>query len=114
MTVKIYQLKDLKREVHMVGDYVGVCLRIESVKKQIKGEDGLTYTAEVWQYPERKHAWDEPYIDFLEIRQGKDGEHFKAEDSPVHGGLDPKMAIKVAIELKQACDYILNKGWEKA
>ncbi len=108
MTVKIYQLKDISREVHMVGKYAGVSFPIKSVKKVIT-QDGTKYVAETWEHDSTRV----PYIDFYDIRQGSDGEYYKDEDSPVQGGLSPHEAIVIAIELKQACDYIQNREWEK-
>lgn len=109
MTVKIYKFTNSEQEAHMMGDYVAVCWNMHKVKRTLRGPDDIVYMAEVWERTESSRA---PYIDFIDVREDSDGTFYKDDDSPIHGGLDPKTAIKVAIELKEACDYILNRGWE--
>ncbi len=109
MTVKIYQLKDISREVHMLGKYVGVSFHLKHTSRITTDKNTKTIT-ETWA-PDYTSA---PYINFYDIRQGSDGEYYKDDDSPVAGGLNPQSAITVAIELKQACDYIQNREWEKS
>lgn len=95
---KIYQLSE--KEVHMVGDVVGVVWRTETKTKQITGEDGLKYRAEV---PVRD---GEPYISFFNIREDRDGEFYEHDDSPVDGGISAEYAKKVADELLLAIEYL--------
>ena len=87
------------KEVHMLGDYVGVVWNTTRKKKTIKGEDGLTYEAYA---PVRDGI---PYIDFLRIRN-KNGEVWEDEDSPVDGGLSGQEALQVAQELALAIEYL--------
>ena len=107
MTVAIYTLPEMRREVHMMGSYVGVCLRIEQEKKVIM-QDGIKYLGETWV----RNDSIPPYIDFLDIRQDKDGVAYKDDDSPVRGGLSVNNAIQIAQELAEAIHYIQSKGWE--
>ncbi len=108
MTVKIYQLKDSNREVHMMGDYVGVSFRLKHYSRLVASVWSRSVT-ETWE----RDPDSAPYINFYEIRQGSDGKYYADDDSPVSGGLTPRAAIKLAIELKQACDYIQNEEWKK-
>ena len=108
MTVKIYQLKDISREVHMVGNSVGVSFHLKHYTR-LAVSAGTRSVTETWV----RDPDSTPYINFYDIRQGSDGEYYKDDDSPVQGGLSPHQAIVIAIELKQACDYIQNREWEK-
>jgi len=101
MEATIYHLPE--KEVHMLGDYVGVAWNTKLKKKTLKGEDGLTYTAVV---PVRD---GEPYIDFLWIRgtdEDGEGEIWEDEDSPVDGGLSAEQALQVSRELALAVEYL--------
>ena len=113
MTVKIYNLDE--KEVHMMGDYVGVVWPTEKVKKKLKGDDGLTYTAEISvRKTDAIYGDTYPYIDFLDIREDSHeaGEFYEDDDSPVIGGIDVKQAMQIAQELASAIHYIETKGWE--
>lgn len=115
MTVKIYMLKNDELEVHMMGKYVGVVWQLHEVKKQIKGEDGVTYSAVVLERRTPTQKWEHsPYINFYDIRQDSDGEYYKDDDCPILGGLSEDSAFVLAQELTAACDYIKHKEWENA
>lgn len=100
--MKEYTIDD--REIHMVGEYVGVAWNLRYEKRKIKGEDGLTYTADV---PLRDSG---PYIDFFSIR-GEEDDWWVDEDSPVEGGIYANMARSVAAELLVAAEYL--ETWQK-
>ena len=89
-----------EKEVHLMGSYVGVVWNTHPERRQIKGEDGLTYRAEV---PVRS---GDPYIDFISIREYDNDTPVEDEDSPVQGGLSVDAAARVAIELTEAIEYI--------
>ena len=112
MTVKIYQLIYNEKDVHMMGDYVGVVWGIKKVKKTIYAGDGVTYAAEVWERKPDSPITQYPYIDFLDIREDSMGDFYADDDSPVQGGLSVKSAMQVAKELAEAVHYIQSKGWE--
>lgn len=101
MEPKIYILDE--KEVHMIGEYVGVVWSVTKKQKTIKGEDGVTYRAEV---PVRD---GDPYIDFISIREDNypngDTETYEDEDSPVQGGLSVSTAAKIAVEIHEAIQY---------
>ena len=97
MEATIYHLGE--REIHMLGDYVGVVWNTKLQRKTFWGEDGLEYVA--W-LPARD---GKPYIDFLWIRE-LDGEVFDDDDSPVDGGIDAEMALQVSKELQLAVEYL--------
>lgn len=105
---RILILPDASQEVHFPeGNFtVAVCWNISEVRKTIKGNDGLTYKAEVY---ERRTA--EPYIDFVAIREYEKGDFVKDEDSPVEGGLSTVRAKEIAEELIRAAQYIENKTY---
>lgn len=84
----------------MVGDYVGVVWNTSPQRKEIRGEDGETYSATVQL---RSGA---PYIDFLTIRESKDEGFYEDEDSPAEGGLSASAAEQIATELRLAVDYL--------
>lgn len=96
MEPKVYQLSE--KEVHMVGDCVGVVWNTRREKRILTLEDGVKYRAEI---PVRE---GEPYIDFFTIRES-DGEFYEDDDSPVQGGLDCKFAEQIAEELRAAIEY---------
>jgi hypothetical protein len=103
MKAKIYTLKDSNQEAHFPdgNDTVAVCWNIKQTTKSIKGEDGLTYKAEVW---ERQKV--EPYIDFIALREYDKGDFVKDEDCPVDGGLSVNSALRISEELIRAAKYI--------
>lgn len=89
------------RELHMVGDSVAVCWNVKRSEKEIKGEDGLTYKAEIWT---RKDI--DPYIDFVCIRERDNKEFYEDEDSSVAGGISVEHAESIKDELTKAIEYI--------
>jgi hypothetical protein len=105
MDIKIYFLRE--KEIHMVGDAVGVCWNIHHTTRTIKGEDGLTYRAEV---PVRD---DDPYIDFVTIREEEGDTPWEDEDSPVEGGMDVEYAEEIVQELQWAIAYLRGMGIAK-
>lgn len=91
-----------EREVHMMGDKkYGVCVawNMKNQIKTLKDDQGTVYTASV---PARS---GEPYIDFTAIRNA-DGDAFEDEDSPVRGGISPEFALKLAVDLQAAVEYL--------
>ena len=99
MNVTSYQLDG--KEVHMVGDYVGVVWNTKQQKKTVKDDSGTVYTAYV------QLRYGEPYIDFISVRHSSDvDEVWEDEDIPVDGGLGLDEAIKVSEELKLAIEYL--------
>ena len=97
MDIEIYHLAE--REVHMIGESVGVVWNTIRKKKTIKGDDGLTYEA----YTAVRNG--DPYIDFVWIRE-RDGEVWEDDDSPVDGGLGGEEALKLSQELVLAVEYL--------
>jgi len=95
--VKKYQTH---REIHMIGDYVAVAWNTREERREIKGEDGLTYKATVQVRSGR------PYIDFVTVEETKSGECYENEDSPVDGGISVNAAEQVARELIEAAAYL--------
>jgi len=89
-----------EKEVHMVGDSVGVCWNLTEEKKQIKGEDGLTYVAKI------NIRSGKPYINFVSIVKTGKGNFYEDEDSSVVGGIEVEFAKKIVDELKLAIEYI--------
>lgn len=108
MKAKIYKLENAGQEVHFPDGNVSVavCWNIICHPKSIKGKDGLTYKAEVW---ERNSS---PYIDFVSVREYREGEYSKNEDSPVDGGFSIKTAEGLTRELTKAVEYVksLKRG----
>lgn len=100
--VVVYHLAE--REVHMVGDYVGVCWNTKKVRQQKSIiENGVTYHAEV----KKVVREGRPYIDFLYLRKDEfAGEVYADKDSPVEGGISAKFARQIAAELLVAADYL--------
>ena len=96
MEPKVYHLSE--KEVHMVGEVVGVVWNTKTMKKRLIGDDGLEYKAEV------QVREGNPYIDFFNIREDNE-EFYEDEDSPVDGGLDASFAEKVAYEILEAVKY---------
>jgi hypothetical protein len=106
--VTIYHLEE--KEVHMLGDYVGVVWNTKRRKKQMKNEeDGLTYEAVV---AVRDGA---PYIDFPYIREDEhDHTFYEDEDGLIDGGISAQTATQVAGELVTAVEYLTKlKAKEK-
>jgi hypothetical protein len=98
--VKIYNLTS--REVHMMGEYVGVVWHIKSHKEV--SQDFLTGTKTT---TEKFYKSGKPYIDFLWIRHDDlNDEWYEDEDSPVDGGLSTQQAETIAQELLRAVEYI--------
>lgn len=101
MSVKVEIYRDTDREVHMVGDNVGVCWRVESRKKTITGEDGLKYTAD------EIYRCGDPYINFVWIRKDDEGIFLWIdEDSVADCGFGTETAMLLIDELKLAVEYI--------
>jgi cellulose synthase/poly-beta-1,6-N-acetylglucosamine synthase-like glycosyltransferase len=86
-------------EVHMFGNTVAVCWNMErkETKEVVNGRVG-TFIDYV-----RKGS---PYIDFVEVRECKDGDHYLDEDCPIVGGIDSAYAKKVLEELQEAIYYL--------
>lgn len=95
--ITIHHLRE--REIHMVGDAVGVCWNTKSEKRAIEGTDGQTYVANV---PMRR---GDPYIDFVTIRH-REGLVWEDEDSPVDGGMAANYAEGIVQELQAAIAYL--------
>jgi hypothetical protein len=97
-------LGNSSKEAHMVGDCVAVCWNVKKTYKEIKGEDGHSYKAEVWQRTGAK-----PYIDFIAVSERSnrdDGNYYECDYSPVDGGLSTKQAEKIRDELTRAIEYL--------
>lgn len=86
------------REIHMMGDYVGVCWNTTEAKITIE-KDGKTYHA-----TENVRS-GEPYIAFAILFQHGD-EWYEDEDSSVAGGLSVEAAEAVRDELTLAIQYL--------
>lgn len=89
------------KELHMVGDSVAICWNVKRIEKKIKGEDGLTYKAEVWE-----RSGNDPYIDFVCVRERAEGEFYEDDDSSVAGGMSLKSAERIRDELTKAIEYL--------
>lgn len=97
---RIYKFAE--KEIHMVGDSVGVCWNIKTIKKELV-QDGLTYTART------TVRNGEPYIVFVEIRE-YDNIFYESEKNPAVGGIDTARATTFSEELLIACKYIQQIG----
>ena len=86
---KIYFVEG--KEVHMVGDYVGVC----------------------WNLDAENNREGDPYINFVWIREN-DGKVWEDEDSSIAGGIDFELAMKLVDELQSALDYATQLGITKS
>ncbi len=106
-TVLIYQFPDNGREVHMMGNYVGVCFRIEKQTTRTR-EGNRIITVDTWS----KEEYPMPYIDFIRIGYDNKDEPYIDDDSPVSGGLSAKEADQIINELKMAVNYIEGRNWE--
>ena len=99
MDITSYQFEG--REIHMVGDYVGVVWNTKPQKKTVKDDSGTVYTAYL------QFRYGEPYIDFVSIRHSRDNdEAWEDEDSPVDGGLGLEKSIRLSEELTLAIEYL--------
>jgi hypothetical protein len=116
MAVKTYFLDNSGKEAHFPegNNMVAVCWNIHHAEKKIKGEDGLTYKAEVWERTKYPGRDNDPYIDFVTVREDDKDERkavglppyfYEDEDSPVDGGLSLKSAESLAAELVRAIAY---------
>jgi hypothetical protein len=108
MAVKIVFLGNSGKEAHFPegNNMVAVCWNIHRAEKKIKGDDGLTYKAEVWERTKYPGRDNDPYIDFVTVREtGDKDESYEDEDSPVDGGLSLKSAEAIATELTRAVAY---------
>lgn len=107
MKPEIFQFPDHSKEIHVMGNYVGVCFRIE--KKTTRVRDGnKIVTTDTW----NKEEYPMPYIDFVWIRMDSKNEPYVDDDSPVDGGLSTKEANQLANELILAIQYIEERHWE--
>ena len=93
-SIKRYVIEDEKCEIHMMGEYVGVCWHIYLDED----EGGLV----------RDGA---PRIDFPIVRE-KDGKVWTRDDLSIQGGITADVALLVAAELALAISYIHARGWE--
>ena len=94
----IYYLDE--KEVHMMGDYVGVVWNTRDVTTKTIDAQGRHITT-----TEGVRNGSPPYIDFLRIRDA-DSDPYEDDDSPVSGGLTLKEAAKIAQELLLAVEYL--------
>lgn len=88
------------RQVHLIGDYVAVCYNTTWRQESHPDAAGRLVTVR-WQ--ERVGA---PYIDFVWMRQDRDGTWYEDEDNPVSGGFTARAARQVAEELLTAVQYL--------
>lgn len=96
-------LEDSGQEVHFPGanTSAAVCWNIKKTTKTLKGEDDLTYKAEVWE----RVKGSGPYLCFINVREYGNGKFFRSEDSPVEGGMSIIQAKNIAKELAVALEY---------
>lgn len=101
--VKKVILSHSGKEIHFpIGNsVVAVCWNVNRVEKQIKGEDGLIYTAKVYERKKNSKA----YIDFITLHEDEDEYIYEDEESPVEGGLNINYAEKIANEIVRAVQY---------
>ena len=89
------------KEIHMMGQYVGVCWNLSKATKQVQVQ-GETFSRQV------KHRTGKAYIDFVSIRETRTGEFYQDDDCPVDGGLNLQEAIVIKQELEAAIEYLSN------
>jgi len=86
------------REVHMVGENVGVCWNLKRVEKE-------TSNSITWEF----QRIGEPYIDFVWIRKDATTlEYYEDDDNIGRGGMSIRTAKTVAYELLRAVAYIAS------
>ena len=98
MDVKVYHLGE--REIHMVSDSVAVVWNTRSVRRTIQ-DSGKSY-----EVTDQVRDKTKPYIDFVWIQEGADGEVWEDKDSPADGGLSIKEAQNLADGLLRAIEYM--------
>jgi len=89
------------REVHMIGDNVGVCWNLHRVTLP-EGSDSTGQAVNVT----RKVRQEPGYIDFVWMRQDGDGTWYQDEDTIAGAGLTPIQAVNLAGELHLAAQYL--------
>lgn len=90
-------------EVHMMGSYVGVCW---SYRRNLMEPLENPFI--------KNYEWiksDSCYIDFVYIREGRNGIPYVDEDSSVAGGIGTKESIQIMEELKLAVEYIKENNF---
>lgn len=102
--VKKYMIDGGLKQVHMVGEYVGVwwgfCKQLET--KTIKHE-GIEYSAQVPNYVLKTGPW----IGLLNVREGRNGECWLDDDPSIEiNYIDSGEAEQIANELRSAIEYI--------
>ncbi len=98
MIQAIYYLEE--REVHMVGDCVGVVWNTKRQKKQSQQANGQPFTIIA---PERD---GEPYIDFVGTMEDDDEGIYEDDETAITHGMDSETALRVAKELVLAVEYL--------
>jgi hypothetical protein len=99
MSIEVIKYLFAEKEVHMTGQYVGVCWNLSQINKEVEA-DNTVYSAKV------KVRSGKPYISFLSIREAGKGEYYEDNDSPIDGGIELQTAIVVKQELEAAIDYM--------
>jgi hypothetical protein len=104
MKVKKCMLSSSGQEAHFPegNTSVAVCWNIKKTKKTLRGEDGLTYKADVWERIKKSG----PYLCFMSIREYEKGGFVRDEDSPVEGGMSYEQAENIIKELAWALKYV--------
>src|SRR3990167_2695925 len=102
--VKAYILADNAKEIHMVGEHVGICWTLRSETRTIKGEDGKTYRADVYT------RGTKPYIYFVWLR-GAEESYWEDDDNVGRGGMIAQTAVQVSTELARAAKYLTEGDW---
>ena len=87
-----------EREVHMFGEYVGVCWNTR-IAKEVKREGDTIHKIE------KQIRQGDPYIDFVYVRDNGHGA-YEDEDSSVAGGLTFNQAKMLIRELEEATAYM--------
>lgn len=90
-------------EIHMLGEVVAVKWQLKTTKTKEVMPDGSHVTTE------RSSRRGPPYIDFVQMRQDRDGTWYEDDDSPVSGGISETYAQQLVQELQQAITYLAEK-----
>lgn len=106
MKPKVYYLPNTGREVHMVGEYVGVCWSTRTT------HDTIMHRGKPVRVPVVSRSGD-PYIDFPWVRQGSEGDYYEDDDKSVDPcEFLPEGARQLANELLLAAAYIEGGNYE--
>jgi DNA-dependent RNA polymerase auxiliary subunit epsilon len=97
----IVYLSGQNKAVRMIGDWVGISWRTHEITKTLT-VNHETFTAKVTEIVDKKDA----NIEFINIRQDRDGEWYEDEDNYITDWLTVAHARKIVEELQAAIEYV--------